>query len=132
MSAGLKTVTVRHASFWYARRYPGEDVDRQAVALRGEEIQVGKDDYDRGKRFGAFATKDEPLEPVTPALEPPPEPVEVDLGQSVDKILEAVGEDPVLAAAVLEQENAAETPRKTLVEPLQALVDASNGTGDPV
>lgn len=43
---------------------------------------------------------------------------------TVDEILDAVGDDPAKAAAALEEENAAKKPRKSLVEKLQAVVDA--------
>lgn len=41
--------------------------------------------------------------------------------EKVEDILAAVGEDPVLAAAALETEQAKDKPRKTLVSALEAL-----------
>jgi hypothetical protein len=52
------------------------------------------------------------------------------LDGNVGDILDAVGDDAVLAAALLEREQQAEKPRATLVKGLQETVDAANDDGD--
>lgn len=55
------------------------------------------------------------------------------IGQPVAKVLERVGEDAVLAIAVLDLETGPDgAGRKTLIEPLQALVAGSDEGGIPV
>lgn len=56
--AEQKKVKVAHASFWYT----GEN-GRHRVALRGDEIEIGSDDYARGKAHDAFETKAAKAEP---------------------------------------------------------------------
>lgn len=54
------------------------------------------------------------------------------IGGNVDSVLGWVGDDVVRASAVWELEHAGGAPRKTLVEPLGAMIDAARdpGTGD--
>lgn len=52
-----------------------------------------------------------------------PAPDEEDKPTKVDDILAAVGDDKTLAQQYLDEENAAERPRSTLIAGLQAVVD---------
>ena len=54
-----------------------------------------------------------------------PAPGQIDLSLSVADIMAAVGTDAALAAQALEQEQAADQPRSTLVSRLQAVVDTA-------
>lgn len=50
----------------------------------------------------------------------------IDLSQSVDNIMAAVGTDATVAAQALKQEQAADQPRSTLVSRLQSVVDSAS------
>ncbi len=81
----------------------------------------------------AQMTQGPALEPTT--VEEVDEPaVEIPAGlldENVPEILEKVGDDKQLAAAVLELESLTDKPRKTLVEPLREVIDAAEDDGAP-
>lgn len=62
--------------------------------------------------------------------------IELDAGEddptagTVEEVLARVGDDPALAAVVLSHEQAKPTPRKGVVEPLSALVEGQQPSGD--
>lgn len=119
MSAGTKTVTVQHASFWYIKD------GRHTVALRGDEIEVSAEDFERGDKHDAFAAKGEAVEPVAAALVPTEPVSDFDVTGTADEVLERVGDDPAKAQAALDAENASDKPRKTLVEKLSTIAGQS-------
>lgn len=110
--ADLKEVRVAHASFWY------EKAGRNAIAVRGDLIEVGPTDYDRGVAHGAFATEPEAAEDADETF---------DFGRKAEDVLQYVGTDAALAAEALEFENAkGDKARSTLVEKLDAIANPSS------
>lgn len=107
---------VAHASFWFI-----DAEGRNRVALRGDTIEVAPEDMERGDRLGAFVTDPEPTGPTesdaAAASDSKP--------AKVNDILAEVGTDKEKAAAALETEKArGDDARSTLLEKLQAVLDA--------
>lgn len=127
----------------------GGDVDEEPLEQVGEaEVTQGVEGIDPAVDAAAHAALDDPTVghgdeipdgegQITQA--PAAEPLEVEevdepaveipaglLDENVPEILEKVGDDRRLAAAVLEMESLTDKPRKTLVEPLREIIEAED------
>ncbi len=106
----------KHVAVWPKVRVTVKG--KSKVIARGDLVPAGVSDVDLDNlvTFGAIAG--------VSGVEPEAEPSGSDSGAkepTVPEILEGVGDDKEKAAAVLEQEKAGKN-RKTLVEPLEAIL----------
>jgi hypothetical protein len=103
------SVQVAHASFWYV------DPDgAHRWALRGDKIEVGDADFDRGEKAGAFVTSEK--EESDLAYDPKT--------ATIEQVLDFVGADRERAVQALDHEQSkGNKARTTLVEKLTAVAE---------
>lgn len=125
-------------------------VRQENVAVRGDKVVLSDVDLERAKRFDAILV-DEDGDPVT-EITPPVVDEEAEVTQpnletasaeeisvwlkkekpTVDEVVAASNENVEVSKKLIEAENLAtgNQPRKSLVERLDAIIDANSGTGD--
>lgn len=121
----------------------GQDVRKENIAFKGQEVELSDEDYERAKRFNALAGDDagssddgESAGEASPTLSEASVPELSDwlLGKyddqsakpSVPDVLDEVDDDQALAGRMIEAEEHASggQSRSSLVEGLQKVVDA--------
>lgn len=111
--------TVRHALFTYA--LPGGG---QAVAFRGQTVELSEEDAERGDALGAFTEGGDTPEPAGDLAPFPKEGTDAERDAwvrngTVEEITNAVHDDPEIAPAVIAaEERRGSSARKTLLAAL--------------
>lgn len=124
MSAS-ETQVVAHATFWYTK-----PDGTYTIAMRGESIEVGGADLERGKRFGAFTIENAEPEQVGSLPDFPTEGTEVEhdswvRSAKVQEVLDWGSEHPGDVALLLAaEERRGSDARKTALEGLALLAAA--------
>lgn len=117
---------VVHALFTYRDQAGGE-----AVAFRGDDIEVLAADLERGDKFGALAAPGAELEPAGDLVAYPLDGAKSEQdawvrAAKVDEVIAAVNRDPGIAQSVLDaEERRGDQTRTTLVASLTTFI-ASN------
>jgi hypothetical protein len=88
------------------------------VARQGDVVKLSAEDIARGEARGSFE------EGAAPAAADPDDLDAFVADATADQVVERAGDDPDLAARLLEAEKAGKN-RKTAVEPLEALVEGA-------
>lgn len=136
-------IKIRAFPYYTREQHPvtGEDVHKEHLAYKDDEIELSERDYKRALEFDAIYTGNEP-DPDTVGADSVVADEESDdvrevaawiteSKPTIEETLDSAGGDPDRAELLLEAENLATggQPRKGVVDGLQALID-DNGDGE--
>lgn len=121
MATGTKSGKVRHAGITWIEKIDGDYLQRSA--MRGEEVELPKAEYDRLARFDAFESEQAPMEADRWPVDGTMAEQQAWLARhSVDEALDEARSDPGQVRPMLDAEQArpagTNVPRTTLVQAL--------------